>query len=289
MDFYDLKSMIYEGASDGSISSEAALDLMNMIDSESSSYMEEAISEMNLAESTFIETAIDYANGDAACAYFEKKAETFGQKVSNALAKFKKWVSELWDKLLTKLGARKREEKVSVPKAAVDLLKNIDKSLIDISAKVTQFFYPNDSPSAKDIKKAKRAIDDEAWYKNLLEIVVQCGMIGWTTVTAGVDAVRISKGMVLVGVAALIGIVDAIKKSINKIISTLEQHYCDQTNTGKLIRTLHRILVWVEALPSVFSNKPVPVERVYVNPETDVFDKNGHRIIGNGKDLVVRS
>ena len=259
MDFYELKSMIYENAADGSISSEAARDLMNMIDSESSSYMEEAISEMNLAESTFIETAIDYANGDAACAYFEKKAETFGQKVSNALAKFKKWVSELWDKLLTKLGARKREEKVSLPKAAVDLLKTIDKSLIDISAKVSQFFYPNNSPSAKDIKKAKRAIDDEAWYKNLLGIVVQCGAIGWTTVTAAAQAVSISKGTVLIGIAVIVGIVDAIKKSINKIIATLEKHSDDQTNTGKLIRTLHRILVWVEALPSALSNKPVPL------------------------------
>lgn len=286
MDFYELKSMIYEGASDGSISSEAALNLMNMIDSESSSYMEEAISEMDLAESTFIETAIDYANGDAACAYFEKKAESFGQKVSNALAKFKKWVAELWNKLLTKLGARKREEKVSLPKAAVDLLKNIDKSLVDISAKVTQFFYPNQSPSDKDIKKAKRAIDDEAWYKNLLEIVVQCGAIGWTTVTAAAQAVSISKGTVLIGIAVIVGIVDAIKKSINKIISTLEKHSDDQTNTGKLIRTLHRVLVWVEALPSALSNKPVPIERAYVNPETDVFDKNGNRVSKTGKELV---
>ena len=286
MDFYELKSMIYEGASDGSISSEAALNLMNMIDSGSSSYMEEAISEMDLAESTFIETAIDYANGDAACAYFEKKAETFGQKVSNALAKFKKWVAELWNKLLTKLGARKREEKVSVPKAAVDLLKTIDKSLVDVSAKVTQFFYPNQSPTNKDIKKAKRAIDDEAWYKNLLEIVVQCGLIGWTTVSAAAQAVSISKGTVLIGIAVLLGIVDTIKKSINKIIDTLEKHYADQTNTGKLIRTMHRILVWVEALPSVFSNKPVPVERVYVNPETDLIDKDGNPIRGNGKELV---
>ena len=286
MDFYELKSMIYEGASDGSISSEAALNLMNMIDSGSSSYMEEAISEMDLAESTFIETAIDYANGDAACAYFEKKAETFGQKVSNALAKFKKWVAELWNKLLTKLGARKREEKVSVPKAAVDLLKTIDKSLVDVSAKVTQFFYPNQSPTNKDIKKAKRAIDDEAWYKNLLEIVVQCGLIGWTTVSAAAQAVSISKGTVLIGIAVLLGIVDTIKNSINKIIDTLEKHYADQTNTGKLIRTMHRILVWVEALPSVFSNKPVPVERVYVNPETDLIDKDGNPIRGNGKELV---
>lgn len=286
MDFYELKSMIYEGASDGSISSEAALNLMNMIDSESSSYMEEAISEMDLAESTFIETAIDYANGDAACAYFEKKAESFGQKVSNALAKFKKWVAELWNKLLTKLGARKREEKVSLPKAAVDLLKNIDKSLVDISAKVTQFFYPNQSPSDKDIKKAKRAIDDEAWYKNLLDIVVQCGLIGWTTVSATANAVRASKGMILVGIAVLVGIVDAIKKSINKIVFTLEKHSDDQTNMGKLIRTLHRILVWVEALPSALSNKPVPIERAYVNPETDVFDKNGNRVSKTGKELV---
>lgn len=286
MDFYELKSMIYEGASDGSISSEAALNLMNMIDSESSSYMEEAISEMDLAESTFIETAIDYANGDAVCAYFEKKAESFGQKVSNALAKFKKWVAELWNKLLTKLGARKREEKVSLPKAAVDLLKNIDKSLVDISAKVTQFFYPNQSPSDKDIKKAKRAIDDEAWYKNLLDIVVQCGLIGWTTVSATANAVRASKGMILVGIAVLVGIVDAIKKSINKIVFTLEKHSDDQTNMGKLIRTLHRILVWVEALPSALSNKPVPIERAYVNPETDVFDKNGNRVSKTGKELV---
>lgn len=286
MDFYELKSMIYENAADGSISSEAARDLMNIIDSESSSYMEEAISEMNLAESTFIETAIDYANGDAACAYFEKKAETFGQKVSNALAKFKKWVSELWDKLLTKIGARKREDKVSLPKAAVDLLKTIDKSLIDISAKVTQFFYPNKSPTDKNIKEAKRAIDDEAWYKSLLEIVVQCGLIGWTTVSATVDAVRASKGMILVGIAVLVGIVDAIKKSINKIVFTLEKHSDDQTNIGKLIRTLHRILVWVEALPSALSNKPVPIEQVSVNPETDIFDKNGNRVSGNGKELV---
>ncbi len=286
MDFYELKSMIYEGASDGSISSEAALNLMNMIDSESSSYMEEAISEMDLAESTFIETAIDYANGDAACAYFEKKAETFGQKVSSALAKFKKWVAELWNKLLTKLGARKREEKVSLPKAAVNLLKTIDKNLVDVSAKVTQFFYPNNSPTDKDIKKAKRTIDDEAWYKNLLEIVVQCGAIGWTTVTAAAQAVSISKGTVLIGIAVIVGIVDAIKKSINKIVATLEKHSDDQTNTGKLIRTMHRILVWVEALPSAISNKPVPIERVNVNPETDVFDKNGNRISGNGKELV---
>ena len=137
----DLRLFIYEQYGNGQIDRDTARALISRISGPE--YYERvylnAMSEIDTAESTFMESALDYANGYADQFTFEAQAETLSQKISNAWKTFKKWVSEMWDKLLKFLGIRKTEDdKIGMEKKHFDLLGTIDKGLKSALSHITK-------------------------------------------------------------------------------------------------------------------------------------------------------
>lgn len=86
----DLRLFIYEQYGNGQIDRDTARALISRISGPE--YYERAylnaMAEIDAAESAFMESALDYANGYGDQFTFEAQAETLGQKISNAWKSF---------------------------------------------------------------------------------------------------------------------------------------------------------------------------------------------------------
>lgn len=259
----DLRLFIYEQYGNGQIDRETARALISRISGPE--YYERAylnaMAEIDAAESAFMESALDYANGYADQFTFEAQAETLGQKISNAWKAFKKWVSEMWDKLLKFLGIRKTEDdKIGMEKKHFDLLGTIDKGLKSALSGITK--NDKDFKKVSDTKKSKNesTLDDNSGFIKLLQIAV---LIGDLKVTFASHKKKkktlrdIGHDIVWVTRDTIYSICDSIKATVDKLLVTADSW--DGKFSSKLSAVLHKILGWISKLPSAFT---IPEEAV---------------------------
>lgn len=257
----DLRLFIYEQYGNGQIDRDTARALISRISGPE--YYERAylnaMAEIDVAESAFMESALDYANGYADQFTFEAQAETLGQKISNAWKTFKKWVSEMWDKLLKFLGIRKTEDdKIGMEKKHFDLLGTIDKGLKSALSHITK--NDKDFKKVSDDKKGEieSTLDDNPGFIELLKIAA---------IIAGVKLVshkdkkktlrNIGHDIVWVARDKIYSTCDSIKATVDKLLVTADSW--DGKIASKLSAVLHKILGWVSKLPSAFT---IPDEAV---------------------------
>lgn len=259
----DLRLFIYEQYGNGQIDRETARVLISRISGPE--YYERAylnaMAEIDAAESAFMESALDYANGYADQFTFEAQAETLGQKISNAWKAFKKWVSEMWDKLLKFLGIRKTEDdKIGMEKKHFDLLGTIDKGLKSALSGITK--NDKDFKKVSDPKKSKNesTLDDNSGFIKLLEIAVLIGDFKVTFASHNKKKKNlrdIGHDIVWVTRDTIYSICDSIKKTVDKLLVTADSW--DGKFASKLSVVLHKILGWISKLPSAFT---IPEEAV---------------------------
>lgn len=258
----DLRLFIYEQYGNGQIDRETARALISRISGPE--YYERAylnaMAEIDAAESAFMESALDYANGYADQFTFEAQAETLGQKISNAWKTFKKWVSEMWDKLLKFLGIRKTEDdKIGMEKKHFDLLGTIDKGLKSALSHITK----NDKDFKKSVSDNKKSeiestLDDNPGFIELLKIAAIIGTVKLASHKDKKKTLRnIGHDIVWVTRDKIYSKCDSIKATVDKLLVTADSW--DGKIASKLSAVLHKILGWISKLPSAFT---IPDEAV---------------------------
>lgn len=267
----DLRLFIYEQYGNGQIDRDTARALISRISGPE--YYERAylnaMAEIDAAESAFMESALDYANGYGDRFTFEAQAETLGQKISNAWKTFKKWVSEMWDKLLKFLGIRKTEDdKIGMEKKHFDLLGTIDKGLKNALSHITK--NDKDFKKVSDDKKGEieSTLDNNPGFIELLKIAA---------IIAGVKLVshkdkkktlrNIGHDIVWVARDKIYSTCDSIKATVDKLLVTADGW--DGKIASKLSAVLHKILGWVSKLPSAFT---IPDEAVDSDEFKSIID-----------------
>lgn len=257
----DLRLFIYEQYGNGQIDRETARALISRISGPE--YYERAylnaMAEIDAAESAFMESALDYANGYADQFAFEAQAETLGQKISNAWRTFKKWVSEMWDKLLKFLGIRKTEDdKIGMEKKHFDLLGTIDKGLKSALSHITK--NDKDFKKVSDTKKSEieSTLDDNPGFIELLKIAAIIGGVKFTSCKDKKHFLRsVGHDIVWVTRDKIYSTCDSIKATVDKLLVTADSW--DGKIASKLSAVLHKILGWISKLPSAFT---IPEEAV---------------------------
>lgn len=257
----DLRLFIYEQYGNGQIDRETARALISRISGPE--YYERAylnaMAEIDSAESAFMESALDYANGYADQFTFEAQAETLSQKISNAWKAFKKWVSEMWDKLLKFLGIRKTEDdKIGMEKKHFDLLGTIDKGLKSALSHITK--NDEDFKKVNDTKKSEieSALDDNPGFIELLKIAAIIGGVKFTSCKDKKHFLRsVGHDIVWVTRDKIYSTCDSIKATVDKLLVTADSW--DGKFASKLSAVLHKILGWISKLPSAFT---IPEEAV---------------------------
>lgn len=258
----DLRLFIYEQYGNGQIDRDTARALISRISGPE--YYERAylnaMAEIDAAESAFMESALDYANGYADQFTFEAQAETLSQKISNAWKTFKKWVSEMWDKLLKFLGIRKTEDdKIGMEKKHFDLLGTIDKGLKSALSHITK----NDEDFKKSVSDNKKneiesSLDDNPGFIELLKIAAIIGAVKLASHKDKKKTLRnIGHDIVWVTRDKIYSKCDSIKATVDKLLVTADSW--DGKIASKLSAVLHKILGWISKLPSAFT---IPDEAV---------------------------
>lgn len=245
----DLRLFIYEQYGNGQIDRETARALISRISGPE--YYERAylnaMVEIDAAESAFMESALDYANGYADQFAFEAQAETLGQKISNAWKSFCKWVAEMWDKALKAIGIRKKEPDVKgMAKEKFDLLKKIEKDLYKVNANLDKHLIrasgdPNASMinTVKSVTDAKELHDiaKQPWYMDLLTISDLISGV----FTKSFAIAKKSATHVVVGFGTVAIVVMSIKKAVGVIIDKLSNKGNDEQKK-KAMPLLNKIL-----------------------------------------------
>lgn len=258
----DLRLFIYEQYGNGQIDRETARALISRISGPE--YYERAylnaMTEIDAAESAFMESALDYANGYADQFTFEAQAETLSQKISNAWKTFKKWVSEMWDKLLKFLGIRKTEDdKIGMEKKHFDLLGTIDKGLKSALSHITK--NDKDFKKVSDDKKGEIAsiLDDNPGFIELLKTAAVIEAVKFISYKKkNKKTLRdIGHDIVWVPRDKIYSTCDSIKATVDKLLVTADSW--DGKFASKLSAVLHKILGWISKLPSAFT---IPEEAV---------------------------
>lgn len=258
----DLRLFIYEQYGNGQIDRETARALISRISGPE--YYERAylnaMAEIDAAESAFMESALDYANGYADQFTFEAQAETLGQKISNAWKTFKKWVSEMWDKLLKFLGIRKTEDdKIGMEKKHFDLLGTIDKGLKSALSHITK--NDKDFKKVSDDKNGKieSILDDNPGFIELLKTAAVIEAVKFISYKKkNKKTLRdIGHDIVWVPRDKIYSTCDSIKATVDKLLVTADSW--DGKFASKLSAVLHKILGWISKLPSAFT---IPEEAV---------------------------
>lgn len=258
----DLRLFIYEQYGNGQIDRETARALISRISGPE--YYERAylnaMAEIDAAESAFMESALDYANGYTDQFTFEAQAETLSQKISDAWKTFKKWVSEMWDKLLKFLGIRKTEDdKIGMEKKHFDLLGTIDKGLKSALSHITK----NDKDFKKSVSDNKKSeiestLDDNPGFIELLKIAAIIGTVKLASHKDKKKTLRnIGHDIVWVTRDKIYSKCDSIKATVDKLLVTADSW--DGKIASKLSAVLHKILGWISKLPSAFT---IPDEAV---------------------------
>lgn len=255
----EMKLFIYEAYTNGDIDIATAKKLIGNIDDTAileSQYLS-AMNDIDIAESAFMESALQYASGDTTQAVFEKSAESIGKKIAAAWEKFKKWVKSLWEKIISKFKKQPKEKKIKVPKSALDLLKSAEKVTAKAVNGINNFLHNGRGKTESEMNEIFKSVDDQPWWKDVLGLTASIA-------TIGIDVWAISfatKVCVEVAPLALLAIILGIQKSINAIIGAVDKF--KETRFAKTVSyKLHRILVFIQAAPQCFSNKPEVVEQV---------------------------
>ena len=258
----NFRLFIYEQYGNGQIDRETARALISRISGPE--YYERAylnaMAEIDAAESAFMESALDYANGYADQFTFEAQAETLGQKISNAWKAFKKWVSEMWDKLLKFLGIRKTEDdKIGMEKKHFDLLGTIDKGLKSALSGITK--NDKDFKKVSDTKKSEIAsiLDDNPGFIELLKTAAVIEAVKFISYKKkNKKTLRdIGHDIVWVPRDKIYSTCDSIKATVDKLLVTADSW--DGKFASKLSAVLHKILGWISKLPSAFT---IPEEAI---------------------------
>lgn len=245
----DLRLFIYEQYGNGQIDRDTARALISRISGPE--YYERAylnaMAEIDAAESAFMESALDYANGYADQFTFEAQAETLGQKISNAWKSFCKWVAEMWDKALKAIGIRKKELDVKgMAKEKFDMLKKIEKDLYKVNANLDKHLIrasgdPNTSMinTVKSVTDAKELHDiaKQPWYMDLLTISDLISSV----FTKSFAIAKKSATHVVVGFGTVAIVVMSIKKAVGVIIDKLSNKGNDEQKK-KAMPLLNKIL-----------------------------------------------
>lgn len=105
MTFDKLRLSIFEAYQNEEISRETC---QNMLESVMDMEGNHIVAEAEAIRADFMGVALECANGGVEFAAFEKKAETFGDKVKGVWEKFKKWLGGLIDSIKAKLGFKKK-------------------------------------------------------------------------------------------------------------------------------------------------------------------------------------
>ena len=255
----ELKLFIYEAFANGDIDIAVAKKLVGNTDETSileSQYLS-AMNDIDIAESAFMESALQYASGDTTQAVFEKSAESIGKKIAAAWEKFKKWVKSLWEKIISKFKKQPKEKKIKVPKSALDLLKSAEKVTAKAVNGINNFLHNGRGKTESEMNERFKDIDDQPWWKDVLGLTASIATIG-----IDVWAIKFSAKMVVEAAPLmLLTAALAIKASIDKIISIVDR-FKETAFAKKISYQLHRILVFIQAAPQCFSNKPEVVEQV---------------------------
>ena len=245
----DLRLFIYEQYGNGQIDRDTARALISRISGPE--YYERvylnAMVEIDAAESAFMESALDYANGYADQFTFEAQAETLSQKISNAWKAFCKWVAEMWDKALKAIGIRKKEPDVKgMAKERFDMLKKIEKDLYKVNANLDKHLIRSSGdPHASMINTVKSVTDakelhdiaKQPWYMDLLTISDLIGGV----FTKSFAIAKKSASHVVVGFGTVAIVVMSIKKVVGTIIDKLSNKGNDEQKK-KAMPLLNKIL-----------------------------------------------
>lgn len=245
----DLRLFIYEQYGNGQIDRDTARALISRISGPE--YYERvylnAMAEIDAAESAFMESALDYANGYGDQFTFEAQAETLSQKISNAWKSFCKWVAEMWDKALKAIGIRKKEPDIKgMAKEKFDILKKIEKDLYKVNANLDKHLIrasgdPNASMinTVKSVTDAKELHDiaKQPWYMDLLTISDLIGGV----FTKSFAIAKKSASQVVVGFGTVAIVVMSIKKAVGVIIDKLSNKGNDEQKK-KAMPLLNKIL-----------------------------------------------
>lgn len=127
MTFDKLRLSIFEAYQNEEISRETC---ENMLESVTDMEGNHIVAEAENIRADFMGVALECANGNVEFAAFEKKAETFGDKVKGVWEKFKKWISGIIESIKKKVCPKK---KVSVSEqflAFLDKCSDIANSIV---------------------------------------------------------------------------------------------------------------------------------------------------------------
>lgn len=133
MTFDKLRLSIFEAYQNEEISRETC---QNMLESVMDMEGDHIVAEAEAIRADFMGVALECANGNVEFAAFEKKAETFGDKVKAAWEKFKKWVSNIIESIKKKVCPKK---KVSVSEQFLAFLDKCADIANGIAANVDPF------------------------------------------------------------------------------------------------------------------------------------------------------
>ena len=165
MNFNEMKFAIYESYKNGEMSKDAASRLMTTFENASIDHeLDLAMEAVDSAEASFMESAVQYSNGDATQEVFEASAKSLGDKVKAAFQAFKKWVKDIIDKISKKILEMKAKLTGENQKTVVLKydLKKLNKTLDDTAAKL-QKYNPLDT-----------------WWKQLIGLAAGYGLVAVT-------------------------------------------------------------------------------------------------------------
>ena len=165
MNFSEMKRDIYESWKNGEITKDTAARLLISFESASIDHeLDLAMEAVDSAETSFMESAVQYSNGNATQEVFEASAKSLGDKVKAAFQAFKKWVKDIIDKISKKILEMKAKLTGENQKTVVLKydLKKLNKTLDDTAAKL-QKYNPLDT-----------------WWKQLIGLVAGYGLVAIT-------------------------------------------------------------------------------------------------------------
>ena len=225
MNFNEMKLAIYESYSNGEITRDAASRLINSFENASIDHeLDLALEAVDNAESSFMESAMQYSTGEVAQEVFEAEAKSFGAAVKKAWEAFKKWVK--------------------------DIVSKVTKKLTDIKNKITG----NDKKcySKYPLDKIKKAVDsvighlkppynaeDKQWFA----ITTSLGLM-----VGGAGVVKAYDTSIAVG----------IKDSLIKLSSKLDEIENKASDGSKMIKVIRPVItICNTAIASILSRDNV--------------------------------
>ena len=161
----NMKLTICESYKNGELSKDVASRLLSAFETASIDHeLDLAMEAVDTAETSFMESAMQYSTGDASQEVFEASAKALGDKVKNAFQAFKKWVKEIIDKISKKILEMKAKLTGENPKTVILKydLKKLNKTLDDTAAKL-QKYNPLDT-----------------WWKQLIGLMAGYGVVAVT-------------------------------------------------------------------------------------------------------------